>query len=234
MSLLDVLSFAPKGKIGTMEIMASLEEIHSDTLQVTEHPVEFGAAITDHAYVRPKEVVIRCGWSNSTLSGLLSSVTSLLGKSEPKTPSKFSSEMAASGYIATVYDYLLSLQDSRVPFSVMTSKRQYKNMLLTSLQVTNDQHTNAVLMVQATCRQIIIVKTKLSTVPTKENQASPKKTASLMDKGVSALKSAIPPAASSAISKASSLASSASSIASTAGSISAGVGAASSLASKFG
>ena len=54
MALSDLLSFAPKEKIGQMDIMASLEEIHVDTMQMTEHPVELGAAITDHAYARPK------------------------------------------------------------------------------------------------------------------------------------------------------------------------------------
>ncbi len=181
MALSDLLSFAPKGKIGQMDIMASLEEIHVDTMQMTEHPVELGAAITDHAYARPKEVVIRCGWSNSTLSSLASTISDL-----------FAGEMSASDYVSSVYAYLLGLQDSRAPFDVTTSKRQYNDMLLVSLQVTTDQHTSAVLMVQAVCRQIIIVKTKVTTLPSKEAQANPEKTASVEDSGVKQTKAATP------------------------------------------
>lgn len=227
MALLDILSFSPKGKIGNMEIAATLQEIHSDTLQMTEHPVEYGAAITDHAFVRPKEVIIRCGWSNSTLSNLLSTISGILGTTQTSSSSsKFSGEMAASGYIAQVYDYLLTLQDSRQPFDVTTSKRHYSNMLLTSLQVTTDQTTSAVLMVQATCRQIIIVKTQVTTVPPKSAQASPSKTAGLLDKGVAMLKSAAPSSVGSIVSKVSS-------VASTAGSISSGISQAQSLIGKF-
>lgn len=181
MALFDLLSFSPKGKIGEMEIAASLEEIHIDTVQMTEHPVEVGAAITDHAFVRPKEVVIRCGWSNSTLSSFASAVSDL-----------FAGEMSASDYVSSVYAYLLGLQGSRVPFDVTTSKRQYQNMLLASLQVTTDQQTNSVLMVQAVCRQIIVAQTQATTLPAKEQQASPDKTASIENAGVKQIKAATP------------------------------------------
>jgi len=181
MALFDLLSFAPKGKIGGIEIAAMLEEIHSDTLQVTEHPVELGAAITDHAYKRPCEVVIRCGWSNSTLSAFVSAISSL-----------FSGSMSASDYVSSVYSQLLTLQESRVPMDITTSKRQYSNMLITSLQVTTDQRSSAVLMVQATCRQIIIVQTQATTLPAKENQANPASTAAIEDTGYKQCRPAIP------------------------------------------
>lgn len=181
MALLDLLSFAPKGRIGTIEIAATLEEIHSDTLQTTEHPVELGAAITDHAYKRPCEVVIRCGWSNSTLSSFISVISSL-----------FSGSMSASDYVSSVYSKLLALQESRVPMDITTSKRQYSNMLIAGLQVTTDQRSSAVLMVQATCRQIIIVKTQATTLPAKEDQANPASTAGIEDTGFKQCRPATP------------------------------------------
>lgn len=181
MALFDLLSFAPKGKIGEMVIAASLEEIHVDTLQMTEHPVELGAAITDHAFMRPKEVIIRCGWSNSTLSSLMSVISDI-----------FSGEMSASDYVSSVYAYLLALQESRAPFDVTTSKRQYSNMLLAALQVTTDAQTSAVLMVQATCRQIIIVQTQATTLPDKSAQKNPSSTAGVEDAGVKQVKPATP------------------------------------------
>lgn len=181
MSLFDMISFAPRGRIGTIDIAATLEEIHIDTLRVTEHPVELGAAITDHAYAKPQEVIIKCGWSNSTLSELMAMASAL-----------FSGNMSASDYVSSVYAQLLAIQASRQPIQITTSKRQYLDMLIVGLTVTTDASTSAVLMVQAHCRQIIIVKTKATALPAKENQATPSKTAGIIDKGVSMLKSALP------------------------------------------
>jgi hypothetical protein len=172
MALFDLLSLAPSGRIGTIDIPATIEEIYTDTLQVTEHPVELGASITDHAFVRPREVVIRCGWTNSTLQLFLSAVSEL-----------FSGSMSASDYVSSVYSNLLALQESRQPLAITTSKRQYSNMQIIGLHVTTDQSTGSALMVQATCRQMIIVETQVTTLPAKENQANPAKTANIENAG---------------------------------------------------
>lgn len=176
-----MISFAPKGQIGTIDIAATLEEIHVDTLRATEHPVELGASITDHAYLRPQEVIIKCGWSNSTLSELMSMASAL-----------FSGDMSASDYVSSVYSELLALQASRQPLYISTSKRQYTDMLIIGLTVTTDASTSAVLMVQAHCRQIIIVETQATTLPAKADQADPSKTSAVENMGVKQAKPATP------------------------------------------
>jgi len=50
-----------------------LEERHEDRLAVTEHPVELGAAITDHSYKYPSELTMRVMW-NSGIGSVLSGV----------------------------------------------------------------------------------------------------------------------------------------------------------------
>jgi hypothetical protein len=37
----------------------TIEEQHSDELNITEHPVETGSPISDHAYMTPPEVTIK-------------------------------------------------------------------------------------------------------------------------------------------------------------------------------
>lgn len=174
MSLLtDFLSLWPKNKIGSIEIQAALEEVLTDSLQVTQHPVEQGAAITDHAYKMPAEVVLRCGWSNSSLEALTGAATAIFeGGSLPSTD-----------YITSIYSQLLALQESRVPFDIETSRRIYSNMLITGLQVTTDNRTNQILMVQATCRQVLIVSTAATTLPPRENQADPASTGETENEG---------------------------------------------------
>lgn len=178
-SFFDLLSLTPKSKIGAVEIQASLEEVLTDTLELTEHPIEQGASVTDHSYKKPSEVVITCGWNNSSIDGLLATSKNIVA-------SFFSGgATSAADYIAGVYSQLLSLQESRIPFDITTSKRQYTNMLITGLQATTDQKTAQVLMVQATCKQIIIVQTQTTTMPPASAQANPAKTGAISNTGVS-------------------------------------------------
>lgn len=61
-------------KIGSIVANITVEERHQDDLEITDHPVEQGASITDHAFKRPSEVVVKVSWSNS-----LSKTTTLSG-----------------------------------------------------------------------------------------------------------------------------------------------------------
>ena len=40
-----------------------ISEKHTDMLEITEHPVEVGAAVADHAYKKPSEVVMEGGFA---------------------------------------------------------------------------------------------------------------------------------------------------------------------------
>ncbi|WP_047236642.1 phage baseplate protein [Chromobacterium subtsugae] len=145
----------------------TIEEQHTDSLTITDQPVEMGAAISDHAYKNPAEVTVKVGWSqqmallNSTFSGgLFSGVTSL----------------------QQMYNQLLQLQASRVPFDLSTGKRQYQNMLIKQLNVTTDVETENVLMVTIVFREIIIVSTQTTTLAASD-QAQPQQTAPIQEAG---------------------------------------------------
>lgn len=129
----------------------TIEERHTDTLEITAYPVENGATISDHAYKLPMEVTIVAGKGASG------------GESVPKE----------------TYDALLELQKKREPFDIITGKRLYKNMLIKSLSTITDEVTENVLMVTAECKEVVIVETK--TVKTRtggySNKASAQKQA---------------------------------------------------------
>jgi hypothetical protein len=55
----------PARSIGGLIATVTVHEHHIDELIITEHPVEQGAAISDHAYKRPSEVRIEAGWDGS-------------------------------------------------------------------------------------------------------------------------------------------------------------------------
>jgi hypothetical protein len=124
--------------IGGIIAQVTIEESGTDDLTITEHPVEQGAPIADHAFKRPSTINIRAGWSMRGAYDL----------------------SAESG----IYGLLLSWQASLTPFDVITGKRRYTNMLMERLTVTTDQHSEYALMADIVCRQVIIVKTASTTV----------------------------------------------------------------------
>lgn len=136
-----------------------VEEQGRDALIITEHPVERGAAISDHAFKRPVEAEMRCGFSDSN---------------------------GGQGYAAAAYAELLALQDAREPFTVTTGKRTYVNMLIASLGQTTDERTENVLMISVGLKEVIIVDTQTTTAPPSA-QAAPAQTAGSVEGGTKQL-----------------------------------------------
>lgn len=145
----------------------TVEEKHKDELKITEHPTEVGAAISDHAYKEPPEVMMKVGWSESagTLNGFLGDT--ILGGNTSLT---------------IVYQTLLQLQDQALPLIISTGKRLYTNMLIKSLACTTDLQTENVLMIDITFKKVIMVSTQTTFIAI-ENQASPEATAGVTDGG---------------------------------------------------
>ena len=153
--------------IGDLEVETTLETTHTDILEATSHPVEAGASITDHSFKRPPELVLRCGWSNASLKALTGILTGIFN----------GGTMSRADYVSGVYSQLLEMQEAREPVSISTGKRQYENMLITSIVVTEDQKTSQVLMVLATFTGVILVNTRSATLPPRDSQADPASTA---------------------------------------------------------
>lgn len=158
---------------------ATIEELHTDDLEITEHPVEQGANIADHAFKRPAEVVLKLAWSNSPpSSGSL--INAALSGAATVSPQANALAKLVGGVTAavnifnqyqnnksdiadtpsnTAYQQLLFLQSSRSLFDVYTGRRHYTNMVCKSLAVQNDFKTENALYITVTCRQVILVNT---------------------------------------------------------------------------
>jgi hypothetical protein len=140
-----------------------VEENHRDELVITNHPVQNGANITDHAYKQPAMVSVRYGWSNSG--------------------SIFSLDLGAPS-VSDVYQMLLDLQASRQPFDMVTGKRRYSNMLIRSLDLVTDVTTENAVMVEMLLQQVIIVETQAATLKDASQMKMPDKTAGTSNAGV--------------------------------------------------
>ena len=193
----NLLNAVPHGLIGDISVQATFEETGTDLVTVTDHPVESGVQISDHAYYRPAELMMRCGWSNSSanLVGAASSLFSGGGLSQfsnlsqagglfggSKAPST-GGTMSVSDYVSGIYTQLLNLQQSLQLFAVTTSIRQYTNMLFTSLVLTRDQKTSQALMVAASFRQVITVSTVTTVLAPIANMTTPANNAETVNRG---------------------------------------------------
>ncbi len=167
--------------IDDIEIAVSIEEQYNDELTIVDHPVENGAQISDHAYRRPSEVVLQCGWSNADYKALL-------GTSQ----ANFNGTLSNPDYVNGVYSRLLALQQRCEKFNVTTSRRRYSNMLIAGLAVSTDVKNRAALIVRATLREILVVDTKVTTLAPRANQAQPAATSERQDQGTKQLAPANP------------------------------------------
>ena len=66
-NLVSIFLASPTRQIGGIMMDITIEEEGTDELTITEHPVEQGAAISDHAYKEPARLRIRAMCSNSSL-----------------------------------------------------------------------------------------------------------------------------------------------------------------------
>lgn len=89
--------------IGPIPVDVVMEEVHVSTLAITRNPVEFGADVTDHAYVEPKMLRMLC----------------FIGGGRAKA--------------AAAYNALVALQESREPFDVVTGLTLYRDMLIENI-----------------------------------------------------------------------------------------------------
>ncbi len=125
----------------------TVNENTTDSLEITQQPVQQGASIADHAFKKPTTFSCQLRFSASVLPGL--SLTQ--GITAPQS-------------LSSIYQKLLTLQNSNVPLNCTTPKRPYKNMLIQSLGVTTDKTTENVLAINITFQQIITVPFKVGNV----------------------------------------------------------------------
>ena len=202
----------PEGQEGPPELFiaqAVVQEHHTDTLTITQHPVESGAAIADHAYKEPAEITIVCGWSNSpsgpgsligqavgvgaTLLGTAGSVLASIPSTIDAVLGVAQSVLGGESQDQTraIYQKLLEIQASRVPFSIFTGKRDYASMLFSSITVETDETKENSLWVVARCKQVLIVTTQTISIPSDAAaMTEPEQTAPVEDQGSEELLSA--------------------------------------------
>lgn len=115
---------------------------HNSELQITEHPIETGAAVVDHAYLKPKTLTVTVGMSDVHISRVSGQFTGGWSRS------------------AKAYDLLKEMQASRMPIAVLTRLGLYENMLIQKISVKDDVSTLTGLRATVTLREIPVARLK--------------------------------------------------------------------------
>lgn len=114
---------------------------HQQELRRTEHPVQTGASIADHAYIVPARLIMDIGMSDAMDAYF-----------NPSTWSGSGSKSVAS------YQTMLALQFSRIPITITTKLRTYQNMVIDSLAPQETLKTFAGLRMRIEFGQIFLAK----------------------------------------------------------------------------
>lgn len=135
---------------------------HEQVIVTTDHPVQTGSSISDHAYMRPARLSLEIGMSDTMDSYTVDMWTGGL-QSSPGTQSKS----------VNAFQTLLAIQKSRIPVQITTRLNSYSNMIFESIEPEETYETVTGLRVTIRLRQIFVASTQL--VP---NSSRPQDTSS--------------------------------------------------------
>jgi hypothetical protein len=132
----------------------TISEHRHDEVQITDHPVEVGSVVSDHAYRMPASLQMRIGWTPSSAAG--SGNPSIFGLAIP-TLSGFLGQSGGAGntYIQEIYTLLLGIMGARQLVQIATPKRTYQRMLLHSVTEETTTETENTLVVVCAFREIM-------------------------------------------------------------------------------
>jgi hypothetical protein len=137
----------------SLEVDVCIKEKHKASVDVTDHAVEQGIAVSDHARPKPEEIQIDGMISNSPTSGVVTSLS---------TPAD------------TARQFMHDLHDRPRLVSVITVAWTYTDMVLTELTEDRDAKIGDVFEFSATFKHVRQVTNAVTMVATKQPKAKPK------------------------------------------------------------
>jgi len=146
MAGLGGLSVTSDQTIGTVQIDAKLRERHESDIKLTEFPLEDGAIATDHRIIKPKVLKIEGIVSNA--KNALEELTGHIGNSD-----------------VTAYEQLVQLQESGIPFSLVSDLVVYDNMQIKDITANKDVSSANSLIFSASLQSMLIVNTQTVKLP---------------------------------------------------------------------
>ena len=120
---------------------------HEQRIEKTQHPVQTGASISDHAYIIPARLVLDIRMSDA-----------IDAYYNPSTWSGSSSKSVSA------YQTMLAISFSRIPLSITTGLRTYTSMIIESLAPVETSKTIGGLRMRIEFGQIFMADTSQPTI----------------------------------------------------------------------
>lgn len=147
-------------QIGTITVDTHLSEDHSYSSSITTSEIEDGSPINDHVIDEPFRLSVNGYISNITTIGIgiasavITGTSVLSGKNKAKDAER----------------ELRALRTNKVPFSIVTGLRSYKNMMITSLSFPRSSVTGKGLEFNATFQQVTIVQSQVLAISSEDQK----------------------------------------------------------------
>lgn len=152
-------SIGPTRSFAGISGYVTLGEGTVDAMEITKQPVQQGANISDHAFVKPVILSMQILFADNLTQSLAQMYQKLLALQRPTAAAQ---PTLAPGVLGPLPPTPLP---QLLPFNVVTPKRTYFNMLLATLGMTTDKKTENCLAITATFEQVILVPVTVTSVP---------------------------------------------------------------------
>jgi hypothetical protein len=162
--------------IDTLVLDASISESHNSDVDVTEHAVEVGANIADHARVKSAQVTIEGVVSNTPINRaqarrIVESFGTTIETSNPQD------QLAGQpGYAEQAFAQLELIRDTSKIIQIVTGIKTYTDMLLTNLSVPRNAQIGESLRFTATFKSVRLVKNQTTSQTVTSTPQGKKKT----------------------------------------------------------
>jgi len=156
-----VISRTIAGTYVVVEIDTIVNEQHVMSNQVTDHPVEIGANVSDHSRPEPDMLQLECIITNHPFSpdqrerSIRQGSTTITSNQPDEVPDR----------AAVSYAQLKDLRDTGALLTVQTSLRQYDSMVLQSLTIPRDARTANAIRFTASFKTVRVVQNKFTQAP---------------------------------------------------------------------
>lgn len=148
MSVREIISIfypEPKTRLGEIVVDAFVNETHSFSSEITEHPIESGGPIVDHVHQMPFCLSIDGIISNTPMS--LTGLTAF-------DSAKRYIEGDHNDFATVAFEKIEDLFGKREPITIVTSLKTYHNMVLESLSIERGGGAQECLRFSCTAKQI--------------------------------------------------------------------------------
>lgn len=182
---------------GSIVVDACMTENHQLDSEVTDHPVERGADVTDHVRPKPAVVTLDCVISNTPVD-VTQRARVLQASGVTFESTAVDQSTGVAGYAEQAYKTLLALREAGDYLTVVTQLATYENMVIQSLSIPVSIATGDAMRFSVTFKEVRVVENKTTQVTVSAPRAKKKKklgpqtpTTTTPEKEASALKSGL-------------------------------------------